>query len=242
MASSGSYAANAVTVSSGHTSYFFVNWQVGAYNIGGNYVTINWQAYEHYNNCDAQLDNGYVNTNVGTVYSNGGRVYNYAGNFTTRDMGISSGSFNVGADANGYALLQFGIQMVVYASGTSSGTSGVWTIDRMALSPVFSSLIYDSIKPTSARLGAELSSYGHNTSVNLEMFYRIQGSGSWISLGVQGDAAGYNYWSPTGLLPGKTYEYICNATGNNGDFAQTGTQTFKTQAVSGMISIMKGII
>lgn len=243
MSSSGSFNASSVTVSGGGNpgNFMFVNWQIGGVNVGGNFTQINWQAYFHFNGDDAQLDNGLVNTNVGNVYSNGGRVYNFASNFSTRDLGIASGSFNVGADANGNSQLQFGLQMVVFSSGTSNGTSGVWNIDRIALAPGISALTVDTIKPTTVRLGGELSTIGHGTSCNLEMFYRLQGSGTWISLGTQGDAAGFNYWNPTGLKPGKTYEYIMNATNNNGDFAQSGIQTFNTKPVSGMISILRAM-
>jgi hypothetical protein len=242
MSSSGSYAASSVTVSGVQHSYFFVNWQIASQNVGGNYTTINWQAYEHYDNCDAQLDNGYVNTNVGQVWANGGRVYNYAGNFTPRDMGISSGSFTVGADANGNSQLQFGLQMVVFGSGTSSGTSGVWNLDRIALAPSFSALTADTITPTSARLGVEITGYGHGTSANFNMYYRKQGDSTWIDLGNQGDVGGFNYWTAAGLQPAKTYEYICNVWNNNGDFNQTGIQTFITLPISGMIAVIGGLI
>lgn len=239
MASSGSFEASHCNVSGAQYSWFFVNWQLASQNVGGNYVTINWQAYQHYDNCDAQLDNGFVNTNVGQVWANGGRVYNYAGNFTPRNMGIASGSFNVGADANGYAQLQFGLQMVVYGSGTSNGTSGVWTIDRIPLAPSINSITADTIKPSSARLGGEINNHGHGTSSNMNMYYRKQGDSTWIDLGNQGDAAGFNYWTASGLKPGKTYEYVMNVWNNNGDFAQSAVQTFKTKALSGMISLMR---
>ena len=235
MASSGQYIASAVSISGYSNNYMFVNWQIASQNVSGNYTTINWQAYFHFNGCDAELDNGYVNTNVGTVWSNGGRVYNYSGNFTTRDQAISSGSFTVGADANGNSQLQFGLQMVVYASGTSSGTSGVWNLDRIPQAPGLLGMTVDSITTNSARLGAEITSYGHGTSATLEMFYKLRTSGSYISLGVQADAAGYNYWTVTGLLPATLYDYICNVTNNNGDFAQFTAQSFTTLVNNTMV-------
>jgi hypothetical protein len=125
---SGSVVGNAVTVSGGHTAYIFTNWQLASQNVGGDYSTINWQTYMHFNNCDAQLDNGSTNSNVGNLWSNGGRVYNYAGNFSTRDMGLASGSFNIGHDSGGNGYLQLGNSIAVYGSGTSSATSGVWTL------------------------------------------------------------------------------------------------------------------
>lgn len=132
MATSGSY--NASTIQYG--CYMFVNWQLASQNVAGNYSTINWQAYFHFQGADSQLDNGVVNTNVGNVWSNGGRVYNFANNFTTRNLGLASGSFNVGHDGAGNGAVQFGIGITSqFSPARSEGTSGVWglpTIPRDA--------------------------------------------------------------------------------------------------------------
>jgi hypothetical protein len=244
MSASGSYGAGQITIPGGNAgNYIFVNWQIASQNVGGNYTTINYQIYFHFNGDDAQLDNGYTNTNVGTVWNSGGRNYNFSSNYSTRDIGLRSSSFTVGADANGNSQLQFGLGIDVYQSGNSNGTSGVWNLDRMALAPGIQGIIVDTIKPTSARLGGEITGYGHGTSANMNMYIRLYGSGAgFTDLGNQGDVAGYNFWYPTGLLPGKTYEYVMNVWNNNGDFSQSAYQTFKTQAVSGMISVISGLI
>lgn len=179
------------------------------------------------------------NGNAGGVGGSG--AWSYAGN---GDHNLWEFDWTYNKDANGNGTWNF----YGYIDGSNPGyvTAGSTSFNmspaRIGIAPSFSSLIADSIKPTSVRLGVEISSVGLGTSANFNMYYRLQGSPTWIDLGNQGDAAGYNYWSITGLKPGKTYEYICNAWNNNGDFAQTGTQTFKTQPVSGMISVMKGII
>lgn len=239
MASSGSYAANTVQ----YGCYAFINWQIAAQETVNNRTLINWQFYWHFVGSDSQLDNGYVNSNIGTLWSNAGRLYNYAANFTTRDVALSSGSNWISHDANGQQNWQLGIQAVsLFSPSTSAGTSGVWSLDRIPQSPTFSSITADTIKTTSARLGAEISSNGHGTSSNFNMYYRLQGSPTWIDLGNQADVGGFNYWTPTGLIPGKTYEYICNCWNNMGDFAQSATQTFKTLPVAGLTPLLMELI
>lgn len=160
------------------------------------------------------------------------------------DFELISNGFFVGVDANGNA--SYGLNATIsldsnspYGTLSVSGSEG---FPRIPLAPSLSSVTVDTVKSNSARLGAEISGYGHGTSATFEMFYRLQGSGTWISLGQQGDVGGFNYWSLGSLQPGKTYEYIVNCFNNNGDLAQSSVQTFKTQAVSGMISVMRGII
>lgn len=237
----GTYLGNAVIVTSNKTARLRIEWQLAFQDVGANYSRINWQAYIDFIGCDAQLDNGFVGWNGGGLYDNPGRVYNYAANFSNHTVGMGSGSFNVGHDANGNASFSMNGDVAVFQSGTSSA-SGSSGLPRLPLAPSINSITADTIKPSSARLGGELNNHGHGTSTTLEMFYRLQGSGTWISLGAQGDGAGFNYWNATGLKPGRTYEYIMNATNNNGDFSQSAAQTFKTQPVSSMISVIKGII
>lgn len=134
MATSGRMQGNSVTIGSQTNNFYFIDWQLAGQNIAGNYSTINWQCYMHYTSADAQLDNGYATLGGATRWSNGGRVYNYAGNFTTRDMGISSGSFTVGHDSAGNFTLDVSGNIVVY-SGMNSGGSASWalpTIPRYA--------------------------------------------------------------------------------------------------------------
>lgn len=113
---------------------------------------------------------------------------------------------------------------------------------RIGVAPPIVGLTADQIKPTTARLGGEIGSYGKGTSATLQMFIRLQGAGGWTDLGAQGDVGGYNYWNPTGLKPGKTYEYFVRAWNNNGDTGDSGVQSFKTQPVSGMLTVARGVI
>lgn len=214
--------------------------QLASQNVGGNYSTINYQVYIDFIGCDAQLDAGYAAWWGAVLYNNGGRVYNYAGNFSNHTVTMATGSFNVGHDANGNASYGGDAHVSVYASGTTS-TSGSAGLPRIALAPTISSIISDTITPTSARLGGEISSVGHGTGATWEMFYRKQGNSTWISLGQQGDAAGYNYWTPTGLQPGTTYEYFGRVWNNNGDTSNSSVFTFKTQSLSGMIAVIGGL-
>ena len=114
----------------GNSSYYFINWSLSSQNIAGNYSTISWACYYHFNNNDAQLDNGSAVLGGATRWSNGGRVYNYAGNFTTRNLGIASGSFNLGHNNDGTKTLSVSGSIAVYASGTSSGSSS-WSLPNI---------------------------------------------------------------------------------------------------------------
>jgi hypothetical protein len=125
MATSGSFAGNSVT----YGCYMFVNWQLASQEIGNNRSLINWQAYFHFQGSDTQLDNGVVNSNVGNLWSNGGRVYNFTGNYSTRDMGLASGSFWVNHDGAGNGAVQLAVGITTQFSPTrSEGTSGVWSL------------------------------------------------------------------------------------------------------------------
>lgn len=230
-----------VVVPGGSGCRIRIETQFAGNNPGGNYSTLNYQVYVDFFNCDAQLDGGWVQSSAGVHYNNGGRVYNYAGNFSNHTITMNTGSFNIGHDANGYGSYGMNAHVAVYQTGTTTA-SGSEGLPRIGYPPSFSSLIHDTVKPTTARLGAELSSIGRGTSANLIMYIRQQGAGDWTDLGTQGDAAGYNFWYPSGLKPGKVYEYYSYCYNNNGDNAATGVQSFKTQPVAGMVTVMKGIM
>jgi hypothetical protein len=173
-------------------------------------------------------ESGYIRVNGGNnTFSRGSTARGPGGTYQVHSI---SGVV-LGHDANGNCSFSIG---GLFHSGFASmgdlpyvGDNG-YALDRLALAPTISSLIADTITPVSARLGADLSSFGHGTSANWEMFYRKQGSGTWISLGVQANVGGYNYWNPTGLLPNSIYEYYSTCTNNNGDVATSSTQTFTT--------------
>ena len=134
MATSGRMEGNRLNIGGNGDQYFFVNWQLAGQDVGGNYSIINWQAYMHFNRADAQLDNGYVDGGGGRRWTNGGRVYNYTGNFSTKDIGIASGQFTVGHDGAGNASFGIGGGISVYGSGRTEGGAS-WdlpTIPRYA--------------------------------------------------------------------------------------------------------------
>lgn len=235
------YLGNNVTISGSAYARIRIESQLASQNTAGNYSTINWQCYIDFVGGDAELDAGFVGSNVGTLYNNGGRVYNYAGNFSNHTVTMATGSFNVGHDANGNGSYSINAHVTVFSSGVTSA-SGSTGLPRIALAPTISSITVDSIKPTSARLGGEISSLGHGTGATWEMFIKLSTAGSYTSLGQQGDAAGFNYWNATGLKPGKTYNYFAKVWNNNGDTATSSTFSFKTQPVSGMIAVMAGLM
>lgn len=235
------WVGNNVTVSGGNVARIRYETQLASQNTGGNYSTINYQVYIDFFGCDAQLDNGYADCYPGVLYNNGGRVYNYASNFSNHTVTMATGSYNQGHDANGNGSFYGSARIAVYQSGTSS-TSGSAGLPRIGLAPGIYGITADTITPTSARLGGEITGYGHGTSANMNMYVRLQGTGGWTDLGNQGDVGGYNYWTASGLQPGKTYEYIMNVWNNNGDFSQSSTQTFKTLPVSGMITVMRAAL
>jgi len=137
MATSGSFNGNSVT----YGCYMFINWQLASQEIDNNRSLINWQAYFHFQGSDTQLDNGAVWSNVGTHWSNGGRVYNYAGNFSTRNLGLASGSFWINHNSVGNADLQFGLGITTqFSPARSEGTSGVWSLPTIPRQANFTSV------------------------------------------------------------------------------------------------------
>lgn len=144
MATSGTLTGNNVIVTGTKYARIRIEWQLASQNTGGNYSTINWQAYVDFVGCDAQLDNGYVGWNGGGLYDNGGRVYNYAGNFSNHTVGMGSGSFNVGHDGVGNASFSMNGDVAVFSSGTSS-TSGSWSLPQIPRYAVIDGFNIDSI-------------------------------------------------------------------------------------------------
>ena len=149
MATSGRMQGNSISISGYGGQYYFIDWQMTGQNIGGNYSSINWQAYFHFQTADAQLDNGNADLNGGR-WSNGGRVKNYAGTFTTRNHQVASGSFDLGHNSAGAQNINVGGGIAVYQSGYSSGWQS-WslpTIPRNASITGGSSSINDTQNPT----------------------------------------------------------------------------------------------
>lgn len=145
MATSGSWRANGVS----YDNHFFINWQLASQDVANNRSLINWQAYAHFNNSDSQLDNGYVNSNVGGQWANGGRVKNYQGAISTRDHHLQSGSFWIEHRADGNQEIQFSGGITFYGMGRSEGISGVWSLPTIprASNPTFSKSLYTIGEP-----------------------------------------------------------------------------------------------
>lgn len=183
MATSGEILSNNVVVSSPYTCRMRIEWQLASQNVAGNYSTINWQAYVDFFGCDAQLDNGHVNTNVGAVYNNGGRVYNYAGNFSNHTVTIGSGSFNIGADGAGNTTLQMNGTIAVFDSGTATCGTTSWGLPTINRYSNVTSFNYSNVTDESFTLSAtcDLSASVINFSIDGGATYGGGGSGTSAS-------------------------------------------------------------
>jgi hypothetical protein len=134
VATSGSFNGNSFTIGGESPNYIWTQWQLASQNTGGNYSTINWQTFFHFTDADAQLNVGSTGSNVGTLWSNGGEVHAYTGDFVTRDIELASGTFNIGHNSDGTQTLDLNNSIAIYQTGTSAG-SGSWglpTIPRYA--------------------------------------------------------------------------------------------------------------
>ena len=146
MATSGSIVGNSF---GGGKRYIFINWQLATQEINNNRSLINYQAYARFINSDAQLDNGTVDWWGGNLWYNGGRVYNYAGNFSNHDVLLASGSFWVGHYSDGSRDFGMSGGIDYYGDGRSS-TSGAWwlpTIPRQANITAVYGDFYDTANP-----------------------------------------------------------------------------------------------
>lgn len=146
MATSGQVIGNNL----GQGKYAFVNWQLAGQEVGNNRSLINWQAYAHFTNSDSQLDNGGVGSaQVGMVWQNGGRVKNYEGNLSTRDVHLASGSFWVGHNNDGSQSLEMSVGIDYYQAGRSSasGWFALPTIPRNAVMTAHQGSFNDESNP-----------------------------------------------------------------------------------------------
>lgn len=127
MATYGTMQGNSVTVGGNGGNYFFINWSLDSQSIANNTSTISWNAYFHFNSADSQLDNGYADLGGSRRWTNGGRVKNFDGNYTTRNHHITGGSFTIGHNSDGTKTLSVGGQTAAYQVGTSSGSAS-WSL------------------------------------------------------------------------------------------------------------------
>ena len=220
---------------------------------GRAYLDINTSYGQNGNGWNVNYDVAYRTRNGWNTSRNasggGSNSWSNAGPWNTSatasfDVSIRNATFFVGVDANGNSgyNLNAVISLDFNSPYNTIDTSGSESLPRIALAPGISALTVDTIKPTTARLGAEINGFGNGTSATFNMYYRVSGVGSYINAGAQGDVGGFNYWNLTGLKPGKTYQYYTTCANNNGDTATSGVQTFKTLPVSGMIAVIKGLI
>lgn len=179
------------------------------------------------------------NGNAGGVGGSGGWTYNGAGTYVLWEF-----DYTYNKDANGYGTWNF----YGYIDGqnspyvTAGSTNFNMSPTRIGIAPTISSTTADTITATSVRLGGEISSHGLGTSTTHRMYYRVSGEGSYVDAGAQGDVGGFNYWTITGLQPGKTYQYYMTSTNNNGDVATSSTKTFTTKAVPSMAAMLLGMV
>lgn len=205
----------------------------------GNYSNVTLEITE-YSTTSATTQNGVF---VGELWQQGNLVANTSSNrnIGTGAQQIAVWSGNIGHDANGNAnpYIEYYANMPV----TEMSRRGAnWSLPRIPLAPNITSITADQITPNSVRLGLEIGGFGHGTGATMHMSYRQQGSGTWITTADQADAAGYNYWTVTGLQPGITYEYTGIAFNNNGDTGTYGTQTFKTQSLTGLTPLLMALL
>jgi hypothetical protein len=177
------------------------------------------------------------------IYINGGLVAAPGGSHSiggSTPFTLASWSGDVGHDANGNWSGSIGDYINAPINEMTYDAIG-WTLPRLPLAPSIAGNTVDQITPKSARLGTEISSYGHGTSAACRFYYRIQGIGSYTATGDQTDVAGYNYFNITGLKPGKTYEYYSYWYNNNGDVSTSGVSTFKTKGIASMVPLLTSL-
>jgi len=116
MASSGTANGNSVS----YGNYYYVSWSLSSQSVSNNTSTISWNAYWRFNGSDAQLDNGNVVINGSSRWDNGGRVYNFAGNYSTRSLKVASGSYTMSHSSNGTKTFSITGSLTQYSGETSS--------------------------------------------------------------------------------------------------------------------------
>lgn len=195
MATSGEVLGNGVNVSGGHQARIRIEWQLAGQNTSGNFSTINWQSFVDFFLCDAELDNGHVNSSIGALWGNGGRVYNFAGNFTNHTVTLATGSFNIGHNSDGTQSLEMDGNIAVFQSGTTSG-SGNWSLPTIPRFANITGLSFTSITDV-----------GFNLNVNVDavcnqLQYSLDGGSTFTTI----NANFTSYTVPlSGLLSNHTY-------------------------------------
>lgn len=143
------WLGNFVSISGSYGARIRIETQLAGQSVAGNYSVINYQVYVDFNGSDAQLDGGWVQSSAGVHYNNGGRVYNYAGNFSNHTVTMNTGQFTIGHDNNGNASYGMNAHVSVYQSGTTtaSGSEGLPSIPRNVTISYTSGNINDESNP-----------------------------------------------------------------------------------------------
>lgn len=216
-----------------------LDYNVVGQDTGGNYSSVQLRMY-------VWCDGGYSQNGTWVPRGRGSWLGEYGGN-VNRTINSGNGFVlmaaydgNIGHDANGNLYVTVGTYCNAPINDMAWSDIG-WTLPRIPQAPTGITTIVDTIKPTSARLGTEITGYGHGTVAATHMYYRLQGSASWIQTGDQNDVGGYNYFTISGLKPGKVYEYYAQWWNNNGDYGQNGVQTFITKSIPGMIPVLMAL-
>ncbi len=223
MASSGEMDGSIVHIVSGHNDFYFIDWQVASQDEDGNFSTINWQNYFAFHTDDAQLDNGIANLGGATRWSNGGRVYNFASNFTTRNLAISSGSFNIGHDSNGNCTLEVDGGIDVFSTGRSSGSAS-WSLPQLYQAIAFNSITILNITDVGFSVNVTTDRTANLLQLNIDgAGFATYYSGTFTNVTVNVGGAS----SP--IQSGYAHSVICRIRRNsNGWITDSGTQTAQT--------------
>ena len=176
---------NSVTIGGQTNNYYFIDWSTSD-EASNNRTLVSWAAYFHFTFADSQLDNGNADLN-GSRWANGGRVYNFASNFTTRDLLLANGSFYVDHNGNGEASLSVSGGITLSGGSRSSGSTSVsltnyTRVPNTPSAPAFSSRNRESIVMTtsaSVPSGAPgVGSYTWQVSTNASSWTTISGQTS----------------------------------------------------------------
>lgn len=164
MATSGSVNGN--NVSNGND--YYVTWSLSSQSVANNTSTISWNAYWRFNNSDAQLDNGNVVINGSSRWDNGGRVYNYSGNISTRNHKVASGSYTMSHNSDGTKSFSISGSLTQYVGETSSvsGSFSLPTIPR-ASDPTWSKSSYTIGETMTLNMNRKSSSFTHNGTIQV---------------------------------------------------------------------------
>lgn len=117
---------NTASIYGSSDDYYYIDWQLDSQSITNNTSRINWQAKFHYDNTDAQLDNGNASLS-GSRWDENGRVRNYGGYFAVRSVTLKTGSFTINHRSDGTQTLSVSGGITVYQSGRSSGSKS-WSL------------------------------------------------------------------------------------------------------------------